>query len=70
MAKAHWHSEGWGGQREGAGRPKRTEVRNKAVSISFEPYTLDQISLAADRQRVSRSALINEILMAWIRENM
>ena len=57
MARAHWHTKDWGGPRPGAGRPIQ-DARTQKISITVPEDLLGKLDQKAQRQQLTRSAVI------------
>jgi len=55
------YSPNWGGPRPGAGRP-RQKTPSRCISINLPEELIERLDRQADRQRISRSAMITHYL--------
>jgi len=61
MPRTFQHSPKWGGARSGAGRPPQ-KAPSRSISIHLTEELIDCVDRMADRQRISRSAMIAHFL--------
>ena len=62
MARAHWHSNKWGGKRPGAGRPLH-QAPCRRISITLSEDLLRTVEQEVHHRSLSRSAVIAQYLV-------
>ena len=67
MAPGLHYVPNWGGPRSGAGRP-RQNAPSRCISINLPEELIEILDRQADRQRISRSAMITLYLREAIGE--
>ena len=61
MPRTFQHSPHWGGPRSGAGRPIHN-APSRCISINLSEELIEILDRQANRQRISRSAMITHYL--------
>lgn len=67
MARTHWHSKNWGGQRQGAGRPTSGSL-TRSISITLPEDLIRAIDDEAYQHHMTRSAVIAQYLTRGIKK--